>query len=129
MKKRAICAILLAGLGACASDARWNRFEQTEAALMQARECASVDCSGIEECTQRWERTREYVVRYSATLWNRQVSARVSGSREGMCKGMYAMDGGPSLLYAQCAAQIRSIETNFRGFVLAPVVGPADDAA
>jgi len=29
----------------------------------------------------------------------------------------------------QCASQIRSIEMNFRGFVLAPAEGCADDAA
>ncbi|MFM0326562.1 hypothetical protein [Caballeronia glebae] len=156
MRKRAICTILLFELGACASQERWNRFEQTEAALMKAREFASVDCSGIDECTQRWERTRQYVARYSAThirladqteietgrpleagvvyLWATRTPAGTGSERarirlKGMCKGMYAMDGGPGLLYAQCAAQIRSIETNFRGFILAPLVGPADDAA
>lgn len=156
MKRRAICAILLAGLGACASEARWTRFEQTEAALMQAREFASVDCSGISECTQRWERTRQYVARYSATRIRRADQAQIETGRpleagvvylwatrtavdpgserarirlKGMCKGMYGMDGGPGLLYTQCAAQIRSIETNFRGFILAPLLGPADDAA
>lgn len=62
-----------------------------------------------------------------APQWNREVSARIR--LKGMCKGMYGMDGGPGLLYTQCAAQIRSIETNFRGFILAPLLGPADDAA
>ncbi|KAK45587.1 hypothetical protein BG58_16490 [Caballeronia jiangsuensis] len=155
MKKRAIYAILLAALCACASEERWNRFEQTESALMQAREFASVDCSGTYECTQRWERTRQYVARYSATriyradqseietgrpleagvvyLWATRTPAGPGSERarirlKGMCKGMYGMDGGPGLLYAQCAAQIRSIETNFRGFVVAPVAGPAGDA-
>jgi hypothetical protein len=50
-------------------------------------------------------------------------------SLKGMCRGMYGMDGGPGWLYASCASQIRSIEMNFRAFVLAPLRGPASDPA
>lgn len=149
-------AVLLLGLAACASDARWKQFEQTESALMKAREFASIDCSGDDECAQRWNRTRQYIARHSATricraddanietgrpleagvvyLWATRTPPGPGGERaririKGMCKGMYGTDGGPGLLYSQCAEQIHSIEMNFRSFVLAPHEGPADDAA
>ncbi|WP_250538916.1 MULTISPECIES: hypothetical protein [unclassified Caballeronia] len=156
MRKQCMGTVLLLGLAACASDARWNQFRQTEPTLVEAREFATIDCSGSDECAQRWDRTRQYVARYSATrirhadaaaietgrpleagvvyLWATRTpaapgSGRARISLKGMCRGMYGMDGGPGWLYAQCASQIRSIEMNFRGFVLAPAEGCADDAA
>jgi hypothetical protein len=156
MRKPTLCAIVLLGLAACSSDARWNEFRQTDPQLAEARELALVDCSGREECSQRWERAMEYVARYSATRIRHADSSGIETGRpleagvvylsatrtpsdkseqrsrislKGMCKGMYGMDGGPGWLYASCASQIRSIEMNFRAFVLAPLRGPASDAA
>ncbi|SAK93933.1 hypothetical protein [Caballeronia ptereochthonis] len=156
MRKPALCAVSLLGLAACSSGARWNEFRQTEPALVQAREFASIDCFGPEECSRLWERTRQYVARYSATRIRREDAAEIETGRpleagvvylwatrtptgnggerarislKGMCRGMYGMDGGPGWRYAQCASRIRSIEMNFRGFVGAPARGPTDDAA
>ncbi|MFM0136364.1 hypothetical protein [Caballeronia grimmiae] len=118
---------------------------------MKAREFAFVDCSGDDQCAQRWNRTRQYIARHSATrirradaveietgrpleagvvyLWATRTPAGPGSERahiriKGMCKGMYGMDGGPGLLYAQCAEQIRCIEMNFRSFVLGRLKAP-----
>jgi hypothetical protein len=147
MRKPVACALLISCLAACASDARWGEFVKTEPALVEARQYASVECTGHVECAMRWQRTMEYVNRYSATriryadlygietarpheagvvyLSATQIQLDGPGERarislKGMCRGMYGNDGGPGLLYASCAEQIRTIELNFRVFVLAP---------
>ncbi|MDR5777500.1 MULTISPECIES: hypothetical protein [unclassified Caballeronia] len=81
MRKSALCAALLLGLAACAPDDRWNRFRQTEPALVEAREFAAIDCAGPDECSRRWERTREYVARYSATRIRRANAAEIETGR------------------------------------------------
>ncbi|WP_250454344.1 hypothetical protein [Caballeronia sp. ATUFL_M2_KS44] len=157
MRARSFCATLvLSALAGCSTDARWNRFSETEPALLQAREFAAVDCQGPDECSLLWTRTKAYVTRYSAThiryaderaietarpleagvvyLWaTRTPSAEKRGwariSVKAMCRGMYAMDGGPGWLYTQCASEIQKVEIRFRGFVLAPERGAQDDAA
>jgi hypothetical protein len=147
MKRSVGCAMLVSCLAACASNTRWSEFEQTEPSLVAAHIFASIECTGQEECGMRWQRTKEYVSRFSATriqhadgngietaqpheegvvyLSATQVPLDGPGERariklKGMCRGMYKDDGSPGLFYASCANEIRSIETNFRGFVLAP---------
>lgn len=159
MTYRMLYAALLLSAAACSSDARWNRFRETEPRLAEAREFASVECTGRDECTARWERTRQYVARYSATRIHRADAASIETGRpleagvvylwatrapaagnafdgdrarislRGMCRGMYGMDGGPGWLYASCASQIRSIEMNFRKYVVEPDSSLPDDAA
>jgi len=156
MRYRILYAAWLLSLAACSSDERWNRFRETEPLLAEARELASIECSGLEECTARWERTRQYVTRYSATrirhadaaeietgrpleagvvyLWATRTPAAGNGdhariSLKGMCRGMYGMDGGPGWLYASCASQIRSIEMKFRNYVVSEDSVLPDDAA
>lgn|GEM_PF-975035 len=157
MGPRSMWAVLvLPVLFACSTDARWARFSETEPALHQAREFASVDCQEPDECSLLWTRTKAFVSRYSAThigLANgsnirterpleagvvylsatRTQSATSRGqariSVKALCRGMYGIDGGPGWLYARCASEIQRVELMFRGFVLAPHQSWTDDSA
>ncbi len=137
--------LVVTGIAACATDARWNDFRRTEADLQEAREAGTVECIGQEACAQAWQRTQQYVEENSATrtgsvsettirteephefgvvyLWAMRTQVDGAGGRsrislKGMCRGMYRGDGGPGWLYQNCAEQLRRVEENFRPFVL-----------
>ena len=136
-----IVVVALAVLAGCATQARLTSFRQSEIALQEARQQASVDCSTEPQCSRVWMLARNYVEARSATrirraddsiietaaphtfgvayFWaEKEAAGGVSTIHlRGMCRGMYSSDGGPGWMYASCAEQIREAEMQFRSFI------------
>lgn len=142
MGNRLILVVMIAGLAACATEARLAALRDTEIQLDEARAHASVECSTRADCDRLWTLTRTYVAQRSVTpirhadeavietaephmfgavyVWATRTTDERGASTislKGMCRGMYRADGSPGWLYKSCVEQIRAVEMNFRAFV------------
>ncbi|WP_277182927.1 hypothetical protein [Caballeronia sp. BR00000012568055] len=123
---------------------------------MQAREVASIECEDEQACASLWARTVAYVSTHSATrigfadenhvetkpplesgvvyLWASRTPSPTNEHHaririKALCRGMYAMDGGPGWQYARCAREIETLERQYGEFVLTPRTGSTNDPA
>lgn len=130
--------VVTALFAACVAGADRDAFRRSETNLEEARELARVTCVSPDACDDAWNRARLFVQMRSATPILRAsddaIETRLphefgvayfgavrepgAGGAEtirlkGMCRGMYASDGGPGWIYRSCAEQIRSAEVEF----------------
>jgi hypothetical protein len=142
MKNNLVLALIIAGLAACATEARVAALRDTEIQLEEARARASVECATHADCDRLWTLTRTYVAQQSVTpirradetaietaephmfggvyVWATRTTDERGASTislKGMCRGMYRADGSPGWLYKSRAEHIRAVEMNFRAFV------------
>lgn len=142
MNNRLFLVLAVAGLAACATDARVAALRDTEIQLEEARAHAWVSCSARADCDRLWSLTKTYVEQHSITpirradetaietaephtfgavyVWATRTTDDSGASTirlKAMCRGMYRADGNPGWLYSSCGEQIRAVENNFRSFI------------
>lgn len=130
--------VVTALAAACVTEADREAFRRSEMLLEAARERAYVTCKTPAACADAWNRARRFVELHSTTPVTRVTDATVETAlphefgvawfwvvREtpaddattirlkGMCRGMYATDGGPGWTYGACVTQIRNAEIDF----------------